>query len=128
MSWLLVFLLMLGLHILEDFHIQGKMAEMKQKAFWRPYCEERPGLYEKDYLVVLLLHGMGWSIMVSLPLLWLFFPDLPPVLFCAIVVNGLLHAYIDDLKANKLEINLIQDQTAHMVQILAIMALAWVIL
>ncbi len=127
MSWLLIFLLMLGLHILEDFHIQGKMAEMKQKAFWAPYCEERPGMYEKDYLVVLLLHGMGWSIMVSLPLMIIYYQDFSPVLFCAIVINGLLHAYIDDLKANRLKINLLQDQAVHMVQILGIMALAWVI-
>jgi len=35
-----------------------------------------------------------------------------------IPANTLIHAIVDDLKANKHKINLIQDQTIHFMQIL----------
>ena len=34
------------------------------------------------------------------------------------VINGLIHMFVDNLKANKFKINLIQDQSIHLVQIL----------
>jgi hypothetical protein len=34
-----------------------------------------------------------------------------------VVVMGLVHAYVDHLKANSLRINLIQDQIVHIIQI-----------
>ena len=38
-----------------------------------------------------------------------------PMLYIA---NLITHFYVDDLKANKKKINLIQDQCVHMIQIL----------
>ena len=39
-----------------------------------------------------------------------------PIVF---VTNLVIHMVVDDLKANRKKINLIQDQSIHMVQILA---------
>ena len=41
----------------------------------------------------------------------------------SIALNSIIHALIDDLKANKCIINLVQDQLAHAVQIIGIFVL-----
>jgi hypothetical protein len=40
-----------------------------------------------------------------------------------LVVNTIIHYIVDDLKANKLKINLIADQSIHLFQIL----ISWVV-
>jgi hypothetical protein len=37
--------------------------------------------------------------------------------FIVLVINTILHAFIDDLKCNKKKINLITDQALHIIQI-----------
>jgi hypothetical protein len=39
------------------------------------------------------------------------------------IYNWLIHAYVDNLKANNHKINLIQDQSIHLVQIIITWAL-----
>lgn len=120
----MIFLLMIAMHVIEDFHLQGKMADMKQQAWW----EEFPDRYHKDYIPVLILHGMEWSILVSLPLLLITGLDVPIWIVLAIVVNGFVHSVVDNLKANRFKINLIQDQLIHMVQMVTILALTVVMI
>ncbi len=115
MNWLVIFIFMLTMHVIEDFHLQGRMADMKQKAFWAPYAEERP-MYSHDYIVVLLLHGFEWSVLTSLPLLLV--PGLNPDVWVALVaVNAIIHALVDHCKCNLFRINLRQDQSYHILQI-----------
>lgn len=73
-------------------------------------------MYEHDYIVALIIHAFSWSFMISIPV---FFVSKNYIFICfMIIVNMFLHALIDDLKANKRKINLIQDQTVHFFQIL----------
>ena len=43
--------------------------------------------------------------------------DLYTQLSISIIIHTIIHAIIDDLKANKFKINLIQDQMFHIIQI-----------
>lgn len=65
-------------------------------------------------------HAFSWAFMVSLPLLIIAFlknNSLYYSIFMFYIFNTLCHAYVDDLKANKHKINLIQDQLIHFGQI-----------
>ena len=105
----IILFLMIFLHIIDDFCLQGIMASMKQKSWWKD-C--RP-LYKYDYIAALFAHSFSWSFMIMLPVL--VFGTWNPVI---LILNMLLHAFIDDMKANRMKINLIADQTIHLVQIL----------
>lgn len=108
-----VLFLMIFLHIIDDFCLQGIMASMKQKSWWQKDPTAAKPLYKYDYIAALFAHSFSWAFMIMIPILvwgeWHW-----PIL----VANMLTHAVVDDVKANKLQINLIQDQTLHMVQIL----------
>lgn len=132
----LIILLTVLAHIVEDFHLQGIMASMKQKSWWSEQFakvsaeqpdREMPDImrkYGKDYIVVLILHGIEWSICVSLPALVL--GDISTSWHMAVVTvvaMGLIHAMVDDMKANARFINLWQDQLIHMAQLAVMLAI-----
>ncbi len=105
--WLMV----LG-HLFADFTLQGWLANAKQKAWWRkivPNFEQSK--YRYDYLMACVCHALYWAIIVCLPLY-----D-SKHLSEFIVSNAVLHAWIDDSKANRHSINLITDQFLHGYQI-----------
>lgn len=111
-----IFLMMVLLHIIEDFHLQGIMKEMKQKNWWLQQKGYKD-LYENDYKVVLFLHSLSWSIMISLPIL--FFMNVPTLLVTLLIlINTSIHFHVDDLKCNKMSISLMTDQTIHLMQII----------
>ena len=143
---ILILLFMIGMHILEDFHLQGIMANMKQKDWWDKqfisetdrlegklsdegldnYYKDMFRMYHNDYIPVLLLHGFGWSLCIHIPIIAYLFmqgtldgSSIQWTLTAVILVQGLIHSYIDDKKANCFRINLIQDQSMHMIQIIA---------
>ena len=110
-------LLMILAHIIDDFVLQSaSLSKLKQKSWW----EQQDGYtnqYQNDYGMALLMHSMSWSIMILLP--GMFTVDIPgTVLFGLFVINAGLHYLIDDLKANKKKINLLDDQTFHMLQVI----------
>ena len=111
-----ILLLMLLCHIIDDFVLQPIcLSKLKQKDWWEKHIYENV-MYKDDYKMALFIHSMSWSIMISLPIiLFIDFPDY--LLFTMFVMNLLIHYYIDDLKANKLSINLMTDQFIHMLQI-----------
>lgn len=117
-----VLLLMVAMHVIEDFHLQGRMAEMKQRSWWEGY----PEMYSGDWVPVILLHGMEWSVLVSLPLLLLTGLDVGWWFAAMVTANGLIHAGVDHLKANDFKIDLVRDQTAHMAQIVAALCVTMV--
>ena len=120
MNWQQAFVIMILGHLIADYTLQGWLADGKQLSWWQKVV---PGLggtrYEKDYIAALVCHAIYWSIFVCAPL-WGSSALLP-----AIAVNAAVHAWVDHLKANQHAINLIQDQLAHAVQILATFAV-WV--
>lgn len=110
-------LLMILAHIVDDFVLQPVcLSKLKQKSWW----EQQDGYasqYQNDYSMALLMHSMSWSIMILLP--GMFTVDIPgTVLFSLFIINAGLHYLIDDLKANKKKINLLDDQTFHMLQVI----------
>lgn len=116
----IVFLMIL-LHIIDDFVLQPIcLSKLKQKQYWIDACKNQNLDYEKyqtDYITALCMHGLSWSIMIHLPLFYFF--DLNGIsLMLSIMINTIIHAWIDDLKANKLRINLDTDQTIHILQII----------
>ena len=120
-------LLMILMHIVDDYYLQGILASMKQKSWW----EKQDGyksLYKNDYKMALLMHSMSWSIMILLPVIFILNTN-QYALFAIFVINTFIHYHIDDLKANKKQINLIFDQTIHMMQIIAtwILVQQWII-
>lgn len=110
---------MILLHILDDFVLQKTLSNLKQREWWEREIGTKeygmPLMYKNDYKMAGLIHALGWSIMIHLPLFifdfeWYF-------LAISVVCNCLIHFITDDQKANKKTINLIQDQLIHFAQI-----------
>ena len=141
-TMVLLFTAMLFCHCLYDFHIQGILAQMKQKSWWYDQfakaSQEQPDrdvsgimkMYGKDYMIALVIHAFEWSVFVTIPLFVYAWANGLTYLsiFAAIPVNTVLHAVIDDMKCNKMELNLVQDQLCHMCQIvLTFILFIWVV-
>lgn len=70
-------------------------------------------MYRYDYIMCLFTHSFSWNLVILIPAM-LF------QRFCilAFILNFIIHAIIDQLKANALKINLTQDQCLHLLQIM----------
>jgi len=107
---------MIFLHIVDDYYLQGILASLKQKKYWKENAPQ--DLYKYDYIVALFMHSFSWSFMIMLPIFIYVSFNLDFNMIIFFIVNLLIHAYIDNLKANKFKINLIIDQLCHLIQIL----------
>lgn len=111
-----VLCMMIFAHIVDDYYLQGILAKLKQKKWWKENYPDKTYKYRFDYIVGLSMHAFSWSFMTSLPLL-LISKDYNLIVLC-ICINAIIHAIIDHLKANLLVINLFQDQLLHMMQLI----------
>ena len=115
-TWQVVLVLMLLGHLVADYTLQGWLADGKQKSWWRKvfggHEDAVPDKYKNDYIAALVCHALYWSIFICAP----FYAS--SWFIVAVALNTVAHAIIDDLKANKFKINLIQDQLLHLGQIL----------
>lgn len=111
----LILLFMIFCHIVDDFYLQGWLASAKLKSWWEQNASDK--MYKNDYLMALFMHSFSWSFMMMLPLTvytvivggtWY------PVFF---IINIIIHFATDNAKANLKMINLIEDQSIHMIQI-----------
>ena len=110
-----VFLLMLFLHILDDFHLQGCLANLKQKSWWAANAPDPK--YKNDWVPALIAHVVSWSMMVMAPCV--LFMDVPVwIVIPLFVFNCAVHFVIDDLKCNRFLIGLVEDQMLHLSQII----------
>lgn len=115
MSKLFVIALMIFCHIMDDYRLQGILASMKQRSWWE---ENYPGkLYKYDYIMALAMHSISWSFMIMLPVAAYMGFRPTNIFFVMLAANSVIHAFVDDLKANKHKINLIVDQSVHIAQI-----------
>ena len=115
-----IILLMILLHILDDFVLQkATLSNLKQREWWEREIGTKeygiPLMYKNDYKMALVIHALSWSIMIHLPLFifdfeWYW-------LLISIAFNCLIHYIVDNAKANLRSINLIQDQLIHFAQI-----------
>ena len=116
-------LIMLFLHLVADYNLQGILASMKQKSYWDGVNADTDGKYKNDYKIALIEHAFVWTFMIMLPYMVFVFKNSMDAKYAMIYVvlfmlNWIIHAYVDDLKANKMKINLVADQLIHVVQIL----------
>lgn len=116
---------MLFLHIVDDYYLQGFLASAKQKSWWERNNPDK--LYSKDYIMALFEHAFSWTFMIMLvPTVFTYFNPcdlsykLYVFMFC---LNLLIHVITDDFKANQHKINLIQDQTIHIIQVV----ISWIV-
>lgn len=110
-----VILIMVLFHIIDDFVLQPIcLSKLKQKTFWEPYIKDN-SLYKNDYKVALAIHGLSWAIMIHIPLMVYGVNEI--CLCISVILNSIIHSYIDDKKANKLNISLLEDQLLHGIQI-----------
>ena len=112
----MVLLFMIFFHIIDDWVLQGKLGQMKQKSWWREHPEYKD-MYKYDYLVALLTHSFSWTFMIMLPVAYILSWHVSLKFIIAFLINMMVHAIVDDLKANRYKINLIVDQCIHLVQI-----------
>lgn len=113
----MILIAMIFCHILDDFILQAlsPLASMKQRKWWKEnYPQE---LYKYDYVVGLLVHAFSWSFMIMLPIFVATAWNPPGYLLLWGLLNVIIHAAVDDQKANRFRINLIQDQGFHLLQI-----------
>lgn len=116
MSKSFIFILMIFCHIVDDYYLQGWLASAKQKKYWKDNAPDR--LYKFDYIWALLMHSFSWSFMIMLPIAYVMNFNITGLFAVVFISNILVHAFVDNLKANRKKINLIQDQTIHLMQIM----------
>lgn len=115
----ILILCMLFCHIVDDYYLQGWLSSAKQKKWWEQNTKN--SLYKNDYIMALLEHAFSWTFMIHVPLIIysvICGLQLNILLFITIfTMNWLIHTIIDNIKANLMKINLIQDQWIHIAQI-----------
>lgn len=126
-------LAMIFLHIVDDYYLQGVLAKMKQKQWWKDNAPDE--MYKNDWIPALIAHAFSWTFVIMLPavaayfLLWkgkliIFFISIYIVTF---ILNFLIHLTTDNEKANEKSINLIIDQLIHLVQVIVTWFLFFII-
>jgi hypothetical protein len=122
---ILVLVSMIFCHIIDDYVLQSfSLCNLKQKSWWEANASDQK--YRFDYLVGLLMHSLSWAFMVMLPIVIQLKGQLD-LIWILLPINTAIHFLVDDLKANRKKINLIVDQSIHLIQIL-ITWLVWIIL
>ena len=122
---IMILVSMLWLHVADDYYLQGTLANLKQRSWWETNAPDP--MYRHDYKAALIFHAFSWTCSIMLPAIILYFiGSINPqffVLSACIIFNTVVHAIVDDLKANKKTINLIQDQLIHTIQII----ITWIV-
>ena len=116
-----VAILMVFCHVIADFVLQPiALSQMKCKAWWINECSKN-GIafdeYKSDYIVALIMHGISWSVMILLPIMFLMNIE-DWLLLKLFLINAGIHAFVDDQKTNRHKINLWTDQFIHIWQML----------
>ena len=116
MKKVFIILLMIFCHIVDDYYLQGWLASAKQKNYWEKNAPEK--LYKYDYIWALIMHSFSWSFMIMLPIAYVNDFTIDGLFIEVFISNLIIHAIVDNLKANVKRINLWHDQLIHLAQIL----------
>lgn len=111
-----VILLMVFCHIVDDYYLQGILASMKQKKWWKENAPDDKH-YRYDYIWALIIHAFSWAFMIMLPIALVMNFEIDILFGIIFVMNVVIHAVVDNEKANKFRINLWVDQLIHIAQI-----------
>lgn len=115
MSTVFIFMTMVFFHIVDDYYLQGWLASAKQKEYWQKNAPQE--IYKYDYIWALIMHSFSWAFMIMLPIVYSYSFVVGVPFVIGFLVNMIIHAITDDLKANKKKINLWGDQLIHISQI-----------
>lgn len=132
----------IGFHIYADFHLQGCLADLKQKSWWEKNTTPQSFFfhYKNDYKMALLIHSIEWTLFTFVPVLILklllikfvwngnlinYISIYFPFWVFGLIVNTIVHYVVDDAKANQFVINLVEDQVFHFLQILGTVFAIW---
>ena len=119
---ILILICMIFCHIVDDYYLKGWLASAKQKQWWEKNAPE--DLYKYDYIVALFMYSFSWSFMMMIipTIYYLLINGNIDYKYTLIIflfgINILIHALIDNMKANKKSINLATDQNIHILQII----------
>lgn len=117
MSKEFVFIFMIFCHIIDDFVLQAPcLSNLKQKSWWEKNAPDE--MYKNDYRVALIIHSLSWAFMIMLPIAIYYKLNISTSFIIQMIGNAIIHGFVDDTKANRKQINLYQDQSMHMVQII----------
>ena len=120
MNYLFILFTMFFFHIFDDYYLQGILAQMKQKSWWINQ-KEYNSFYKYDYFVALIMHSFSWSFMIHFPIIIYYYMNninTSVVYFILIIIQMIIHIIVDNAKANIKSINLVIDQSIHIVQII----------
>lgn len=115
---------MIFCHVIDDFYLQGILAQMKQKAWWKEQTGEDYWFYEYDYIPALFAHAFSWTFMIMLPIAIYLHLHISIPFIMYFILNMITHAVVDNLKANQGVMNLCSDQITHIMQIV----ITWAVL
>lgn len=115
MNKLFTILLMIFLHIVDDYYLQKWLASAKQKSWWEENAPDK--LYKFDYIWALIMHAFSWTFMIMLPIAFTLDFNVTGFFVYIFIINMIVHAVTDDLKANRKLLNLWCDQIIHLGQI-----------
>jgi hypothetical protein len=72
--------------------------------------------------MALMEHAFSWTVMIHIPIIvYVYMKSIQiniVVFIILFIINWIIHAMTDNAKANLFEINLIQDQCIHIMQIM----------
>jgi len=122
---MLILLTMIFFHIVDDYYLQGWLASGKQRSWWKKNAPDK--IYQYDYLMALFMHSFSWAFMVMLPAIVYVIAnsrDLKVWYLLVFISNLTIHFVTDNAKANLKLINLIQDQSIHLGQIV----ITWILI
>ena len=111
-----IFFFMIFMHIVDDYYLQGVLAKMKCKDWWKENYPDPK--YKHDYIIALIMHSLSWSFMILLPLMFYINFQIDALFILTFIWNTIMHAVVDNMKANRYTINLIEDQIIHIIQII----------
>jgi hypothetical protein len=110
--------MMIFCHIVDDYYLQaGLLNCLKQKSWWKEQNGYK-NLYKYDYIIGLIVHSFSWAFMIMLPIAFVDNFQIGVTFLIIFILNMIIHAVVDDLKANKFKTNLITDQAIHLLQII----------
>ena len=115
MNEFLILLAMIFCHIVDDYYLQGWLASAKQRIWWENNAPDK--MYRDDYMMALFMHSFSWTFMIMLVPMLLNINNLSILYVFVFGINLLIHAVVDNAKANLKMLNLIQDQLIHLCQI-----------
>lgn len=130
-----LFITMIFFHTIADFNLQTDfMARYKQRRSWLDDEIGRTKKYKNDYKMCLLVHSFSWAFFIHIPIFiyagFMYYVSpaylldqnelvgLVIIFILSMYFNTRVHYIIDDMKANQLAINLVQDQVFHLLQML----------